>query len=127
MGRYRRRAHSPATRATDVPTRSRPRFCTHARAGERPLPPLTSGHPGRPPAGTQSALERRRARARVPMIESATPPAEGRDPQGMSRVFREVLRRAPGPAVLLLGALLLAPIWAFPLFPSQDGPSHVAN
>ena len=45
----------------------------------------------------------------------------------MRRVFREILRRAPGPAVLLLGALLLAPFWAFPFFPSQDGPSHVEN
>ncbi len=45
----------------------------------------------------------------------------------MRRVVRKVLRRAPGPAVLLPGALLLAPFWAFPLFPSQDGPSHAAN
>ncbi len=45
----------------------------------------------------------------------------------MRRVFREVLRRAPGPALLSLGALLLVPFWGFPLFPSQDGPSHVEN
>ncbi|HEY7515412.1 MAG TPA: hypothetical protein VIC87_13085, partial [Vicinamibacteria bacterium] len=30
-------------------------------------------------------------------------------------------------AVLALGAFFLVPVWAFPLFPSQDGPSHVAN
>ncbi len=43
------------------------------------------------------------------------------------RVAIEIMTRAPGRAVLLLVAALLVPFWAFPLFPSQDGPSHVAN
>jgi hypothetical protein len=38
-------------------------------------------------------------------------------------VLRRALRSWP---VLVVGALLV-PLWAFPFFPSQDGPSHVAN
>jgi len=48
-------------------------------------------------------------------------------PERWRRVAIEVKTRAPGRAVLLLSAALLVPLWAFPLFPSQDGPSHVAN
>ncbi len=39
----------------------------------------------------------------------------------------ETRAATPERAFLLLGAALVVPLWAFPLFPSQDGPSHVAN
>jgi hypothetical protein len=38
-----------------------------------------------------------------------------------------VLPRRPALQLAGLLALLLLPIWLFPVFPSQDGPSHVAN
>ncbi len=53
-------------------------------------------------------------------------PVHNRSVESRTAVFE---RRAAGrlAAGLVLGAFLLVPVWAFPLFPSQDGPSHVAN
>jgi hypothetical protein len=62
----------------------------------------------------------RDAAPRLTVLESARPPMEPR----ITIPRRSI---AWWLAAVGLAAVLLVPLWGFPFFPTQDGPSHVAN